>query len=142
MPDKSAPISLTGEVTDLFGHRFVVQTKDGKRLADLGPRGAERVRLAVGDRVTLTGEPKPTEVKVHALSVGGREFTLESQGKAHSKDAEEKALAAVRAVGFAPLEPPRRKHKHFEIRGERGGERLEFHVEFDGAIRKTKPAKP
>ena len=41
--------SLAGHVTDIFSHRFVVQTEQGKVLADLGPEGAERVQLKEGD---------------------------------------------------------------------------------------------
>jgi hypothetical protein len=138
MPPKSADVTLKGQVTDLFAHRFVVATAKGKFLADLGPKGAEAVQLAVGDDVTLTGEQKPSELKVHSLVLGGREYQLKREPS--GGDAET-AVAAVRALGFEPLEPPSRRPKHFEILARRGDERREFHVEFDGAIRKTKPAK-
>lgn len=41
-------ITITGEVTDVFAHRFVVQTASGPVLADVGPKGAERLRLERG----------------------------------------------------------------------------------------------
>ena len=52
MPDHTH-ITVTGEVTDIFAHRFVVKTDAGKLLADLGPKGAEQVALRDGDEVTL-----------------------------------------------------------------------------------------
>ena len=51
--------TLTGEVTDIFSHRVVIATRDGRFLADLGPRGAQQVALRERDRVTLVGEMKP-----------------------------------------------------------------------------------
>ena len=140
MPPEHENISIKGAVADLFGHRFVVKTKEGKVLADLGPKGAETVTLAVGDEVELTGERKPSEIKVRSISTGGRTFSLEKAP--HSHDAEKKAVAAVEAIGFKPVGRPEPHPKHYEILAERDGERLEFHVEFDGSIRKTKPAKP
>jgi hypothetical protein len=60
--------ALSGEVTEIFAHRFVVKTAaDGKVLADLGPKGAEQVLLKEGDRVELVGELKPSEIKVHSI---------------------------------------------------------------------------
>jgi hypothetical protein len=59
--------ALSGQVTDIFAHRFVVKTADGKVLADLGPKGAEQVLLKEGDRVELVGELKPSEIKVHSI---------------------------------------------------------------------------
>ena len=65
-------ITVAGHVTDLFGHRFALATGSGKILADIGPKGLEELTLAVGDKVTLTGEQKPSEIKVHTVSFGGR----------------------------------------------------------------------
>jgi hypothetical protein len=141
----SAPlITLAGEVTDLFGHRFVLVTANGKILADLGPKGLEEISLSIGDKVTLTGEQKPSEVKVHGITHGGRTVTLPHGKDKHGPHGEpdhEAALAAVKAAGFEPVGSPRRKPKHFEIDGRRGNEFVELHVELDGHIRKTKPAE-
>jgi hypothetical protein len=143
MPPEHSFVSIKGAVTDVFGHRFAVASADKKILADLGPKGAEQVRLAVGDPVTLTGEQKPSEVKVHSISVGGREYLLHTEkGSKQGSGDETTAVAAVKAIGFEPEGKPSRHPKHFEILGRRGDEYLEFHVEFDGSIRKTKPGKP
>ena len=60
--------TITGEVTDIFAHRFVVKTATGTVLADIGPKGAEQVRLKKGERVELAGEMKPSELKVWSIA--------------------------------------------------------------------------
>ena len=65
--------TLSGEITDVFAHRFVIRTDAGKALADLGPKGAETSTLKVGERVDVTGEMKPSELKVSRLVRAGQE---------------------------------------------------------------------
>ena len=138
---------LSGQVTDIFAHRFVVKTERGKVLADLGPKGAERVALKEGDRVELTGEMKPSELKVHSIARNGAPLiTFEHPPKPHRPpheldEADPKlALKTAEASGFAVLGTPRRKPKHFEVLGrDSAGDLAELHVELDGALRKTRP---
>src|SRR5579871_3549841 len=76
--------TISGEVTDIFAHRFVVRTDRGKILADLTPKGAERVALKEGDRVELVGEMKPSELKVRSIATnGGRATPIEHPPKPH-----------------------------------------------------------
>ena len=63
--------NLSGTVTEVFAHRFVVETGKGKILADLGPKAAERVSLKEGDHVELIGDMKPSELKVHSIAKNG-----------------------------------------------------------------------
>ena len=112
--------ALSGEVTDIFAHRFVLKTADGKVLADLGPEGAEQVLLKEGDRVELEGELKPSEIKVHSIAKnGGPLILVHPPLKPHPHDHEEAdpgpALKTAEANGFTVLGKPRRKPKHFEI---------------------------
>jgi hypothetical protein len=137
--------SLSGQVTDIFAHRFVVKTKEGKVLADLGPKGAERVPLREGDRVDLIGDMKRSELKVHSIARNGaRPVLVEHPGKPHPPhelEADPKpALKTVEANGFTVLGKPRRKPKHYEILGrDSAGDMVELHIELDGALRKTRP---
>ena len=102
----------SGTIWAVFGHRFAIEGKEGRFLADLGPKGAEGIELKVGD----------------------------ADGKhAHEPADPAAAIAAVRGQGYAVEGDPRRKPKHFEIVGSRDGARHEIHVELDGKIRKTKP---
>ncbi len=141
-------VTLSGEITDIFAHRFVVRTAQGTILADLGPKGADAVTIAPGDHVELTGEQKPSEVKVSRLTANGQTVAIEHGRKDHPEARDDNpapvdpaaAVAAVEAKGFQLAGEPRRKPKHFEILAKEPDGRLtEFHVEFDGAIRKSKP---
>jgi hypothetical protein len=137
--------TLSGEVTNIFAHRFVVKTGNGKVLADLGPAGADQVRLKEGDRVNLIGNMKPSEVKVHSISRNGaRPVIIEHPQKPHPHEHDEAdpgpALKTAESNGFTVLGEPRRKPKHFEILGrDPAGDVVELHVELDGSLRKTRP---
>ena len=47
--------TFSGDVTEVFAHRFVVKTENGTVLADLGPAGAAQVKLHKGDHHTRRG---------------------------------------------------------------------------------------
>jgi hypothetical protein len=144
--------TIIGVVADVFGHRFVIATKSGKVLADLGPKGAELIALREGDEVTLAGEMKPTELKVSTITRKGEAaIAVEHKKKPHEQDpaphrkhdAEADpaiALKAARDAGYAVVGSPRRKPQHFEVLGRnaRGGF-VELHIEFDGDVRKRRP---
>jgi hypothetical protein len=137
--------TLSGQVTDIFAHRFVVETANGKVLADLGPKTAEQVALNEGDRVELVGELKPSELKVHSISKnGGPSILVDHPPKPHPHEYDEgdlgPALKTAETNGFTVLGEPRRKPKHFEILGrDPAGDVVELHVELDGSLRKTRP---
>jgi hypothetical protein len=141
--------SLSGQVTDIFAHRFVVKTDRGKLLADLGPKGAEQVSLREGDQVDLIGDIKPSELKVRSIAKNGaRPILLEHLGKPHHAPHEleaadpRPALMSAAANGFTVVGKPRQKPKHFEILGRDGaGDMVELHIELDGALRKTRPIR-
>jgi hypothetical protein len=135
-------ITVVGKITHIFGHRFVVQTDRRPVLADLTPKGLEQIELRVGDSVELSGEKKPSELKVTRFTRDDRTVTIPHKEKHHDHhgDADPKeALNAARAAGFATFGEPRRKPKHFEVLGERDAHFTELHIELDGHIRKMKP---
>lgn len=147
---------ITGTIAHVFGHRFVVEAASGFVLADLTPHGAETIKLRVGDKVTLEGEMKPTELKVFAFTTGGKTVRIEHGPKhhhhhdhdhdhRHHDDADPAvAIEAAKAAGYAVLDEPRRKPKHFEVLARKKGSKRkleELHVELDGHIRKVKPVE-
>ncbi|HWG06422.1 MAG TPA: hypothetical protein VG271_15535 [Beijerinckiaceae bacterium] len=145
-----AQTAVKGVVTDIFGHRFVVKTARGKILADLTPHGADRISLKEGDEVELSGEMKPTELKIHRISKDGGETVVIDHKKPHEHGHAPKheheyadpkpALKAAKDKGFAVVGVPRRKPKHFEVLGrDKAGAYAELHVELDGHVRKIKP---
>ena len=145
-------VTASGEVTEVFAHRFVVRTDQGSILADLGPGGAGQVTLAPGDRVELSGTRKPSELKVSRLTLGGRTVEI-AHGKQERPDGRHApapddrgatdpaaALAAVADKGWQVVAAPRRKPKHFEILArDPTGSLAEFHVGLGGDIRNSKP---
>jgi hypothetical protein len=150
MPDHhhiSHHISVSGTVTAVFAHRFVIESGHAKHLADVGPEAVELVDLREGDKVTVTGERKPSEIKVtEIVKAGGTPIQIAHKKKKHDHEPHayrdpHDAIDAVKREGFKVIAEPRRKPKHFEILGRSTkGEVLEFHVELDGDIRKRKPA--
>lgn len=137
---------ISGRILHVFAHRFVVETAAGAVLADLTPKGSERIALRVGDLVALEGEQKPSELKVTSLIRGSQTVRIEHPKKPHHHDGPGShadpavALKAARSAGYEPVGAPRRKPKHFEVLGRRDGAFTELHIELDGHIRKTKPA--
>jgi hypothetical protein len=133
---------LSGKITHIFAHRFVVQTPRGAVLADVTPHGMEIVKLRIGAAVELEGEMKPSELKVVRFTCDGASIEIEHKKK-HDHDLHEAAdpevaVGAARAAGFEPTGVPRRKPKHFEIQGRRNGQDYELHVELGGRIRKAR----
>lgn len=142
MPDHHFT-SVRGKVTHVFGHRFVVETGQGAILADITPKGLAQHSLRIGDEVELTGEMKPSELKVSRLVTGKTSITIDHKKphEHHAPGEPRDALQAARAAGFEPLGEPRRKPKHFEVLGRRNQQLTELHIELDGHIRKMKPVE-
>ena len=152
MPHHHDKITVSGKITHLFGHRFVVKTAKGHVLADLTPHGEDQIALRVDDVVTLEGEMKPTELKVSRLIRGRKTVEIEHKKKHHDHHHHDHhhydhhehadpavAITAAKAAGFKVLGSPRRKPKHFEVLAQQRGKFSELHIELDGHIRKSKP---
>jgi hypothetical protein len=139
----SEVIAITGKVTHVFAHRFVVETGQGAVLADLTPKGVERHAVRIGEVVSLTGEMKTSELKVSQLSIGKKTIMIEHKKphNHHPHAAPGDAIKAARDAGFEPLGQPRRKPKHFEVLGRRDRQLTELHIELNGQIRKLKPVE-
>jgi hypothetical protein len=145
MPDHHKQKAVSGRITHIFGHRFVVHTAEGDILADVTPKGVEHLTLHIGDDVSLEGEMRPTEMKVERFTRDGRTSVIDH--KKHDEDHHPPvdpvlALAGVKTAGFQAVGSPRRKPKHFEVLARRDNVFHELHVEFDGQIRKSKPIAP
>jgi hypothetical protein len=136
--------TVSGKITHLFGHRFVLLTQEGAVLADVTPHGLEQIKLALNDTVTVEGEMKPSELTVERLTRAGKTIHIEHKKKHHDDDHHHGpadpavVIASARTAGFKVLGSPRRKPKHFEVLGSKKGELAELHIELDGHIRKSK----
>jgi hypothetical protein len=137
-------VAVTGKVAHVFGHRFVVETDQGVMLADLTPRGAEQHALRIGEVVSLSGEMKPSELKVSRLTVGKTTIVIDHHKRPHDHHPHAEPSVAIRAAcdaGFEALGRPHRKPKHFEVLGRRDRQLTELHIELNGNIRKMKPVE-
>ena len=144
--NQHATTTITGEVTDLFSHRFIVKTTGGKILADIGPKGCEQITLACGDIVEMTGTMKPSELKVDTLTRANKTTVIERKRPAtddHDHVAPDIACRTAHNNGLIVVGAPRRKSKHFEVLGrDNSGDYVELHIELDGKLRKSKPGDP
>jgi uncharacterized protein YdeI (BOF family) len=50
-----APVAIKGEVSEVFGNKFVLQDASGRALVDTGPRGEDRAGATKGEIVTVQG---------------------------------------------------------------------------------------
>ena len=145
-------VELSGRVWGVFAHRFAIEIGDRKELVDIGPKNLERVKIAEGDRISVSGERKPSEIKAERLTDSrGQTYRIDwppkhDKHKPHGKHEHphapadpETGLKAARDEGYQPVGEPRRKPKHWEIEARRNGGTYELHVELDGRIRKAKP---
>lgn len=139
-------IKIDGRLTDVFAHRFVLETSSGeRRLADLGPKGLELAQLKLEDAISLEGEEHPSEIKVTKIARNGGEFIeiprpTKPGHKLEGIGADPvRAIEAVKAAGAAILGDAVRHPKHFEVLGQKATGYFEYHVESDGHIRKERP---
>ena len=136
-------VEVTGTIWGVFAHRFALETPEGKVLADIGPHHGEHLLLVEGERVTVRGDRKPSEIKAElVVTADGTHHRIERPKKpehdAHAPADPEVALQSVRADGYAAAGEPKRKPKHWEIRATRGERAYELHVELNGRIRLVK----
>ena len=137
--EKHPKVNAAGEITHVFGHRFVLKTGSKSVLADLTPRGLEIVGLRIGDRVALEGEQKPSEIKVSKLERNGETFAI-GHGPHDTREDEADPAIAIKTAGdsgYQVIGGTRRKPEHFEVLGKKGAEFEELHIELDGGLRKT-----
>lgn len=138
-------VSISGTVTDVFAHRVVLENDAQRCLVDLGPASLEMITLTKGMRIKLTGEMKPSELKAETVSIGdGPALPLRARkgdNAFNEKVDPDAALSSAEARGFIVIGQPRQKPKHFELLAKDvDGALHELHIEFDGTMRKIKPA--
>lgn len=163
-------ITVSGRVEHVFAHRFTVKTVDAVVLADLTPHGARHVPIKLGDVVEIEGEQMPSEIRVETISIGPRTYVLppspEHQRRGfgrhqehhggphhhgpghHRRPFEQHDMVDVSAMkksleteGFFVVGEPRLRHRHAEWLARKENQMFEIHMDFEGDIRKVKPAE-
>ena len=51
----SNPVAVKGQVTEIFGNKFIIQDDSGHTLVDTGPRGEGGKPVAKGETITVQG---------------------------------------------------------------------------------------
>jgi hypothetical protein len=141
--ERHAPVKAAGTVTDVFGHRIVVQTATGKVLADIGPKAAETIKVKQHDHVEIEGDQKPAEIKVRRIGIaGGQMYDTGHGGPKHDKQHRHgdapfgpaEATAMARTAGYDLIGDARPNKRHFEAVATKGGTKFEIHVHRDGRV--------
>jgi len=142
-------IRLSGEVTDVFFHRFVLASGGKRYLADIGPRTAEAAAIQPGDQVAIEGEQKPSEIKVSRVSRNGVDINVDWPGPKHHQDGPppfrlelSAAVKAAEEAGYEVIGDPRRGPRHFELLVRKDGYYRELHVREDGTLGKSRIVEP
>jgi hypothetical protein len=92
--------SISGKVTTVFAHRFVIESSDGQLLANIGSEAVGRSGLRRGDKVTLKGKRKRFEIKVTEIEKGaGKPIRIERK----------KSMATTNVVIIGILAPRSRR---------------------------------
>ena len=143
MKKRREDLEISGTVTGVFGHRFVIRNEEGKWLANLGRKG-RAYTIFEEEKVVVKGRLKNFEIKVSEMKkdMGGHARNVKERDRVDTKvpgSDPHDAIAAVEHLGYEIMGDPRRKPKHFVIRGRSStGEMRKFDVNFDGVIRGQK----
>ncbi|MDX2287976.1 MAG: hypothetical protein NW217_04060 [Hyphomicrobiaceae bacterium] len=138
-----ATLRFDGKITDVFGHRVVVETASGKQLVNFGPKAGEMKQIVTGAAVTVEGELKKSgEVHAHKLTIGSDEIIL-AKDKAtwrgwllgdanddkpfNAADAKTKAKTA----GYELVGDLTADKQHFVGQGKKGNDTFVIHVHRD-----------
>jgi hypothetical protein len=147
----SGAIAARGEITDIFGSKFLVQDGTGRALVETGREGRGGTLVRTGDTVTVQGRFEEGVLRARLLTrADGSRLALGPAGAPPpgtlSWAADKIGLvpkpdlagltAIVQAAGYADLRVTGRGPRHLEIaaRGQDGREHL-LHVGFDGQVR-------
>jgi len=131
-------VEIAGKITEVFAHRFVVQTTAGKVLADIGPKAAKTIRLEANVAVRIEGERKASEIKVSRIAIGDGEMQKTHHGgpkhdKHHGKPfGPLEASAMARHENYEVVGDLRPHKKHFEATATKNGRTFNLHIHRDG----------
>jgi hypothetical protein len=141
------PARIAGTVTDIFGHRFVVETPDGKVLVDVGPKGAEKFVVKRGDKIEIEGDRNPDELRARRVTLAdGHAYEVDKPGKSWREwltgkrppqpgtSSAEDAKRIATEKGYQVTGDPVATKKHFKVMASKDGRNYELQVHGDGRI--------
>jgi uncharacterized protein YdeI (BOF family) len=64
----SSSVAVKGQVTEVFGNKFIIQDDSGRTLVDTGPRGEGGKLVAKGDTITIQGRFEDGFIHANVMS--------------------------------------------------------------------------
>jgi hypothetical protein len=142
-------VTVEGQVTDVFGNRFVLQDSTGRILVEAGPDWYHRLDIRQGERLRVTGRPDGRAFDAHVIRrEDGREIVVRRAegpppwaGRGGREERVEggidraAAIRAAEAAGYRIRGDVEPKRRHWEIEATNArGERVEIHIDLAGRI--------
>lgn len=147
-PASAEDVVLKGAVTDVFGHRIVMQSENKKFLVNIGPKLEEIGALKAGDAVSVEGDlTRSGEVRAQTVTLADGRKVVVGKDKQTWKEwllgedsddgkmftaAEAKKLAVEK--GYALTSEPVAEKKHFVAKATKDGKAYDLDLHRDGRI--------
>lgn len=144
-------IVIKGPISDVFGHRVVVQSDAKKFLVNLGPKIDELAAVKSGDTIAVEGDlTKSGEVRAYNVTLAdGKKLEVSKDKKTWRQwllgedstkrqvftVADAKKLAADK--GYTLLGEPAAKKKHFTAKATKDGKSFDIALHRDGTIKEA-----
>ena len=145
---KAEDMQINGTVTDVFGHRVVIDSDGTKKLVNFGPKMDGLDIIKAGDKLSVTGEMKKSG-EIHAQSLklsDGREVVLEKDKKSWREwllgenddqtpftEAEAKKFATD--AGYIVSGDVSAEKKHFTADATKDGKAFTIEIHRDGKVK-------
>jgi hypothetical protein len=150
----SAGMNIQGEVSDVFGNRFVLDDGTGRVLVEMGPERGQEYDIRAGERLTVFGEPDGdgfdafrivredgSEIEVRSADGpppwGNAERRPASDGAPAGQEDVQQIVSMLEAAGLTDVRLDERKGRHYEFETrDADGREVDIDVFFDGQIKK------
>lgn len=146
----SGATALKGEVSEIFGNKFIVQDATGRALVETGRQGEGGGLVTRGETVAVQGKFEKGFLHARLLTradgnvvrlgpaggppLGTLDWAKEKVGLTPGPDVP--ALTrTVEQAGYADVRVTGRGPKHLEVAATKDGEERRLHVGFDGRVR-------
>ncbi len=152
IPAFADPVKISGNVTDVFGSRFVVDSTTGKYLVDVGPKGLTKFTIKSGDKIDIEGNAQSREVHArrvtladgHAYELGRKRGSWTSWllGKPSTPPVAftgETAKKLASDKGYTVTSDPVADRKTFKVMATIAGNKFELDIHRDGRIIEQRP---
>ncbi|MGL4395847.1 MAG: hypothetical protein ACRCS9_04845 [Hyphomicrobium sp.] len=151
---RAEDVKFDGVVSDIFGHRVVVDAGAKKHLVNFGPKIKDVGTLKAGDKVTVEGDLKKSgEVRAHNLTLADGKVIVLGKDKQSWKewllgdDEDDKPFKAADAKtlatskGYTLAGEPVAEKKHFVAEAKKDGKDVVVRIHRDGGIEEKAPFK-